>query len=84
MIHTVRGIDTRCVRRNEPGTIPTETSLGPEKPPAGDPARYASNCCSALAVVTVVLVAAGVVSVLSLSGYVTAMNDAELVEPCTR
>lgn len=33
-----------------------------------------------LAVVTVVLVAVGVVSVLSLSGYVTAMNDAELVE----
>ncbi|OSC40505.1 sensor histidine kinase [Mycobacterium decipiens] len=33
-----------------------------------------------LAVVTVVLVAVGFVSVLSLSGYVTAMNDAELAE----
>lgn len=33
-----------------------------------------------LAVVTVVLVAVGVVSVLSLRGYVTAMNDAEVAE----
>lgn len=33
-----------------------------------------------LAVVTVVLVAVGAVSVLSLRGYVTAMNDAEVAE----
>lgn len=33
-----------------------------------------------LAVVTIVLVAVGGVSVLSLRGYVTAMNDAEVVE----
>lgn len=46
MIHTVRGIDTCCVRRNEPGMIPDRNTRS-EKPPAGDPARYASNCCSA-------------------------------------